>query len=444
MRPIAALPATLAFAAVPAAALGGLALSGAGTVALLVALLAVLAASTGLALVWAVDLRRLQAALSGLEATPRLGAHLVLLEAVHARARREAVALEATRRDLVAERELLERLPDPAVLLDADRLIRRANRAARTSYGADLAAVLRHPGLRVALDRAAAAPQAASLSLPVPVPREVEAAVIRLEGAGPERDGSGRTLVVLSDRSRERAVERMRADFVANASHELRTPLASLIGFIETLQGPAADDRPAQERFLRIMAEQAARMNRLIDDLLSLSRIELSEHQPPTGSMDLLALCTRLLAAFEPRLTATDMRLELDAAPDLPPVAGDSDQVAQVLQNLFDNAVKYGGEGGVLRVSLSRAQGGIWPARPGVLLSVGDDGPGISAADLPRLTERFYRVDRRRSRAVGGTGLGLAIVKHVVNRHRGRLLIESDEGQGTVVRVWLPAASAGE
>jgi two-component system phosphate regulon sensor histidine kinase PhoR len=254
---------------------------------------------------------------------------------------------------------------------------------------------------------------------------------------------------VLADRTRERAVERMRADFVANASHELRTPLASLIGFIDTLRGPAAEDPPAQQRFLAIMAEQAARMNRLIDDLLSLSRIELMEHQPPSERVDLGILLPRLAAGFEPRLEARRVTLDIAVPPGLPPVTGDTDQLAQVVQNLLENAVKYGREGGTVRLQAERAErpdatdaplNRRWPSRPGVVLTVTDQGTGIARQHLPRLTERFYRVDTGRSRAAGGTGLGLAIVKHVVNRHRGQLLIESEEGKGTTVSVWLPQA----
>ena len=176
----------------------------------------------------------------------------------------------------------------------------------------------------------------------MPVPRDVHAAVVPMDP--PLADG-GRAVLVLSDRTRERLVERMRADFVANASHELRTPLASLIGFVETLRGPAADDPPAQQRFLAIMAEQGARMNRLIDDLLSLSRIELMEHQPPADRLDLTALLPPFLAGFEPRLQQGSVTLETRIAETLPAVAGDADQSTQVLQNLLDNAVKYGGEG---------------------------------------------------------------------------------------------------
>jgi two-component system phosphate regulon sensor histidine kinase PhoR len=246
--------------------------------------------------------------------------------------------------------------------------------------------------------------------------------------------------VVLSDRSRERAVERMRADFAATASHELRTPLASLMGFIDTLRGPAADDPPAQQRFLGIMAEQAARMNRLIDDLLSLSRIELTEHQAPAARVDLVELLVGLAAGFEPRLIQHRVTLDLAMTHGLPPVLGDTDQLAQVAQNLLDNAVKYGSEGGTVRLAAEPAAGPRWPVRPGVVVTVADQGHGIPREHLPRLTERFYRVDTGRSRAVGGTGLGLAIVKHIVNRHRGQLAIESEVGVGTTVSVWLPAA----
>ena len=276
------------------------------------------------------------------------------------------------------------------------------------------------------------------MTLPVPVPREVHAAVVPMDP--PIADG-GRAVVVLSDRTRERAVERMRADFVANVSHELRTPLASLIGFIDTLRGPAADDPPAQQRFLGIMAEQAARMNRLIDDLLSLSRIELIEHQAPSG---------RGRAARTGDAAGGRLRAAADASgrsswtcawrTNLPAVTGDADQLTQVLQNLLDNAVKYGREGGTVRLDVAGRRRGR--RRPGVVLTVADQGAGIPREHLPRLTERFYRVDTGRSRAAGGTGLGLAIVKHIVNRHRGQLSIESEEGIGTTVSVWLPQAVA--
>jgi two-component system phosphate regulon sensor histidine kinase PhoR len=268
----------------------------------------------------------------------------------------------------------------------------------------------------------------------VPVPRELLAQVMPME---PALADGGRVVVLLSDRTRERAVERMRADFVANASHELRTPLASLIGFIETLRGPAEDDPAARARFLAIMAEQSERMRRLIDDLLGLSRIELAEHQPPVGRAPLAEIARAEAAALEPLLRGRRVALaqELDEGAVAAPA--DADQLAQVIRNLLENAVRHGREGGEVRLSVARAEAG---GRPGVALAVADDGPGIPRQHIPRLTERFYRVDRGRSRAAGGTGLGLAIVKHIVNRHRGQLSIESEEGAGARFRVWLPAA----
>jgi two-component system phosphate regulon sensor histidine kinase PhoR len=417
-----------------------------------------------LGLIWARELRllagRLQLAASGSRTVPAPVDPILLPRGLFAAMTAMGETLAAQTAELNrmrhAEEGILERLPDPVVVLGPDRAVRRANEAARAAFGADLAAVLRHPDLRGAIDRAVSEPasphtvgsaagpamglatgraQGVAVSVPVPVPREIQATVVGLDSA---LAGGAGVLVVLSDRTRERAVERMRADFVANASHELRTPLASLIGFIDTLRGPAADDPPAQARFLAIMAEQATRMNRLIDDLLSLSRIELTEHQMPGDDVVLQNLIERMAAAFEIRLKQRGITLDLSIAAS-PPISGDSDQLEQVLQNLFDNAVKYGREGGTIRVGLQTVMpGGRYPPRPGVILSVADDGAGIARQHLPRLTERFYRVDAGRSRAVGGTGLGLAIVKHVVNRHRGQLTIESEEGQGTTLTVWLP------
>jgi two-component system phosphate regulon sensor histidine kinase PhoR len=341
-----------------------------------------------------------------------------------------------------ADTLILERLPDPVIVLARDHTVRRTNAAARSAFSEDLPAVLRHPGVRGAIDRALASnrSQTAEIVLRAPVPRDLYAAVVPMDP--PLADG-GEALVVLSDRTRERVVEQMRADFVANVSHELRTPLASLIGFVETLRGPAADDPPAQQRFLEIMAEQGARMNRLIDDLLSLSRIELTEHQLPSEPLDLCELVRRMVAGFEPRLAERKVRLAVRIDEDLPLVAGDADQMAQVLQNLLDNGLKYGRDGGVLSLDVVLAEpGGRWPSRRGIVVAVADQGVGIAKEHLPRLTERFYRVDKGRSRAVGGTGLGLAIVKHIVNRHRGQLLIESEVGKGTTVSVWLPLAQA--
>jgi two-component system phosphate regulon sensor histidine kinase PhoR len=369
---------------------------------------------------------------------PRLWPFAVLSRALLAHQQQARATLERDLSHGTTDRAILEALPDPLLLLSQDRALSYANQAARETLANEMSALLRHPTLRAAIDRAQAAGSRAErvdLLVPVPVPRDLHATVIDL---GP--NARTRTAVLFADRTRVRAVERMRADFVANASHELRTPLASLIGFIETLQGPAADDPPAQQRFLGIMAEQAQRMNRLIDDLLSLSRIELNEHLAPAVRIDLADLLARTLSSFEPRREQAGAALQQTVQPALPAVPADADQIEQVLQNLLDNALKYGRPGGTITVCLAEATGGRWPARPGVVLSVKDDGPGIARDHLPRLTERFYRADRGRSRVTGGTGLGLAIVKHIVNRHRGQLAIESEEGAGSTFSIWLPLA----
>jgi two-component system phosphate regulon sensor histidine kinase PhoR len=452
------LGAVVAIAGVPVVALLVLALAGwAPAGPALLASAVTLLAALALALFWSRDLDVLAETLrqvgtdepavrsAGAPVLPGMQRLGRAAERLVRRVAARAALVEQLRR---ADGAVVERLPDPLIVLAADRSVRRANSAARAAFGADMPAVLRHPDLRAAIDRAFASggTETAEVTLPVPVPREVHAAVVPMDP--PMADG-GQAVVVLSDRTRERAVERTRVDFVANVSHELRTPLASLIGFIETLRGPAADDPSAQQRFLGIMGEQAARMNRLIDDLLSLSRIELVEHQAPSGSVDLAELVPRLAAGFEPRLKQRAVSLDMRIPADMPAVVGDADQLAQVVQNLLDNAVKYGREGGTVLLEAAVAQPGAspgaargWPARPGVVVTVTDQGAGIPRAHLPRLTERFYRVDTGRSRAAGGTGLGLAIVKHVVNRHRGQLLIESEEGVGTTVSVWLPQVVA--
>jgi two-component system phosphate regulon sensor histidine kinase PhoR len=229
----------------------------------------------------------------------------------------------------------------------------------------------------------------------------------------------------------------MRADFVTNASHELRTPLSSIIGFVETLRGPAADDSDARTRFLGIVAEQAERMRRLIDDLLGLSRIEMNEHRAPEQSARLDSVAAAEAEALAPILQARQAQLSLELEPAVA-APSEPEQLSQVVRNLLENAVRHGREGGqiLLSVRVLRASEGGLP--PGVLLRVADDGPGIAREHIPRLTERFYRVDKGRSRNVGGTGLGLAIVKHIVNHHRGQLLIESEPGVATTFRVWLP------
>ena len=243
----------------------------------------------------------------------------------------------------------------------------------------------------------------------------------------------GRRIVHLVDQTGSYAAERMRVDFVANASHELRTPLASILGYIETLGDEAGEDPAIRARFLKVMFDEAQRMQRLIDDLISLSRIEAEKYRLPDSPVDLANLIDEVAAELPESGVHSGDRVVADIAAPVPPVAGDRAQLSQMLHNLIGNAMKYGRPGTPVAVTLTRDPNGI------VRLSVADQGDGIAAEHIPRLTERFYRADPSRSRAAGGTGLGLAIVKHIVERHRGRLDIASVVGTGTTVTVLLPA-----
>jgi two-component system phosphate regulon sensor histidine kinase PhoR len=360
-----------------------------------------------------------------------------LVHLIHLERRRRARLAEG----MASSQILLERLPDALFLIGGapgGRHVAWRNPAAVTAFAGEEAALLRHPALRAAIINAetATTPARVAVSLSAPVARDLEAVVIK---AGRPNEPAPLYLL-LADRTQERSLDRMRADFVANASHELRTPLTSLIGFVETLRGPAASDPEAAQRFLAIMAEQAARMQLVISDLLNLSRIEMAEHQPPEEAVELSSLLNRLTDGMEPMLRAASITVIREITPDLPRIAGDAGQLAQVFTNLLDNAIKYGRSGGRITVTAVLAGADTRFPPGGVVVTVADDGPGIPRQHLPRLTERFYRVDKARSHVVGGTGLGLAIVKHVINRHRGRLLIDSIEGQGTRCMVWLPLA----
>jgi len=342
------------------------------------------------------------------------------------------VALQSTTADAI-----LNALPDPVLLLDGRRSIARANFAARKFFGNDivgndLTVALRHPTVLQAADEVLAGETgmaSTDLTLPVPDGRSFSLRVVALPAAREDAVA----VLVLHDLTALRKAEKMRADFVANASHELRTPLASLVGFIETLQGPAKDDEPARIRFLGIMRDQAGRMSRLIQDLLSLSQIEMREHDHPSEPVALAPLLRDAAAALEPQAKAKAIRIQLSLDEALSPVHGARDELMQVFQNLIDNAIKYGRTESTVTVRLGRTTAG-----EGVEVGVRDQGEGIPREHLPRLTERFYRVDSARSRDLGGTGLGLAIVKHIVNRHRGRLVIESELGKGSEFIVRLP------
>lgn len=256
-----------------------------------------------------------------------------------------------------------------------------------------------------------------------------------VEGSGGTRT-AGTMLVQFRDLSEQDRLAQLRSDFIANASHELRTPLASLKGFIETLQGPASGDAAARSRFLGIMEAQAARMSRILDDLLALSRIEVRAHVPPKEDVDLSCVVRAVAQGLEPIAKAAKIRVKLDVPAQPLLVRGDRDELEQVFQNLIENAIKYGNEGGKVDVSIVRSPDG----RAGTIaIIIADDGPGIAEEHLPRLTERFYRVDTATSRERGGTGLGLAIVKHILNRHQGELEIASELGKGSTFSVMLQA-----
>jgi len=247
-------------------------------------------------------------------------------------------------------------------------------------------------------------------------------------------------IVQVEDHTEARRSEELRSDFVANASHELRTPLAAIIGYIETLQNHARDDAEARERFLAIMAREAGRMQRLVDDLMSLGRIEMTEHLRPVEQWPLARIAAESATALVPLARQQGVSLEIDLAGDGPIVLGDRDQLSQVFANLIDNAIKYGGPGSTVRVRTADP-GNAHPNRCGIVVE--DDGPGIPREHLHRLTERFYRVSTATSRNKGGTGLGLAIAKHILNRHEGRLEIRSTLGKGSAFTVWLPLHDLG-
>lgn len=342
--------------------------------------------------------------------------------------------------------------PDALVLINAEHHVVEANRAALDAFGdrlvgRDMVQVIRIPDAVNAIERALVRQERceAELTLLAPGERQFLLLVIPIvqpsDGAASEEIVPFRgALLAFHETTALKRSEKMRADFVANASHELRTPLASIIGFIETLSGPAKEDAEARERFLGIMGQEATRMARLVDDLLSLSRIEQEEHLAPQETADLGHLLGRLSKALELKAQAENMTIDLDLPKNLPLVLGDDDQLTQVFQNLVDNALKYGQEGTSVRVSVETVERLPETGGGGLAVSIHNQGDGIPREHIPRLTDRFYRVDTARSRELGGTGLGLAIVKHIVNRHRGTFGVESELGVGTTASVGLPIA----
>ena len=322
----------------------------------------------------------------------------------------------------------------PILVISGDESVRLQNRAAEKAFGAipantDLSARLRSPGILDMVRETIATGKPNQIEHSERMPSDA-VYIVRAAPAEKAAD-TGEQLFVLSfrDVSQARRIERMRSDFVANASHELRTPLASLRGFIETLQGPARGDTKAHERFLGIMHEQATRMSRLVDDLLSLSRLELKSHIAPEESIDLAPLLGHVRDSLAPLASELGVEVILDLPARPATVQGDRDELTEVFENLIENACKYGQEG--KRVEVTLTGGDDEP----VEVSVRDFGPGIPAEHVPRITERFYRVNVEASRTKKGTGLGLAIVKHILTRHRARLIVQSEVGKGTVFTV---------
>jgi two-component system phosphate regulon sensor histidine kinase PhoR len=341
---------------------------------------------------------------------------------------------------------VLAGLPQPVIALDVQGEVLAANAPARSvasalRRGEPVSLALRVPEVLEAIRRAIASdlPQRVEFIERVPLERWYEAIVVPVALRGSSLELATRlVLVTLDDLTPLRRVEEMRADFVANASHELRTPLAALSGFIETLQGQARDDPAARTRFLSIMQAQATRMARLIDDLLSLSRIELNAHLRPNTRVELRGIIRQVVDGLQTLARDREVEINVTSAAEQTEVLGDRDELLRVFENLIENALKYAHSGKRVDITLS-ADGTRGEAR----VAVRDHGPGIAPEHLPRLTERFYRVDVADSRAQGGTGLGLALVKHILNRHGGRLTIESVYGQGATFTAVLPLPAVG-
>ncbi len=367
------------------------------------------------------------------------------------RAKRAGATAEAARAENLETLEgVLDALPDPLLVLDSGRGVVHSNAAAQALLGTarrggDLAMSLRQPAVLAAADAVLTGEGSldVAFTLPGPVERTFAGRIVPLAHAVPE---DAAALAAFHDLTAIREAERMRADFVANASHELKTPLSTLLGSIETLRGPGREDRAAHDKFLSLMHDEAARMARLVEDLLSLSRIERNERTPPEDRVDLQAAVRAAAENLDHEAQARGITIALEVPETLGPVIGDADELGQVWRNLIDNAIKYGGADTTVRVraavvAADAAPPGLAPGVPMISVAVTDSGEGIPAEHVPRLTERFYRVDSARSRALGGTGLGLAIVKHIVNRHGGALTVESEPGKGSAFTVFLPTAT---
>lgn len=339
--------------------------------------------------------------------------------------------------------DLAEAMPDPAIILGRTAGILNFNVAARTIFerlkqGLPLEHVDRDPEFIAAVADVFDTGERRTVKLRLHASRG-QRFIASITPLGTKQAPAPAVLITVRDESEQHRLLEMRTDFIANASHELRTPLASVRGFIETLQGPARDDEAARHRFLAIMAEQAKRMTRLIDDLLLLSRVEEKANLKPIGQIRLDELIHEVVRAIAP--AAAERQITITVEPESSPLSakGERDELFQVFHNLIENAVKYGRDGGSVKIDLTGGKETGGKSSDTMTVTVTDDGPGIAPEHLPRLTERFYRVSAEQSRRVGGTGLGLAIAKHVLNRHDGELSVESVVGTGTTFKVILPA-----
>ena len=328
---------------------------------------------------------------------------------------------------------IVDALPHPALILDVEYKIQSANEAAESLFetklvGLDFVRVLRQPGAIECLSKTVETGKlkTCDLVLHLQTPRTYKASAAPLVGLG-----SDCILFTLLDISAEIDAEKSRSTFVANVSHELRSPLTSLMGIVETLQGPARNDETARDNFLNLMQGETQRMSRLVGDLLSLSKLEAKEHLPPDGAVDIPELIKRVIAVLSESRPDYKNRVEFEAPKDFSTILGDRDELTEVFQNLIENALKYSQPNTFVGVSVVQDENNV-------TITIKDKGEGIAPEHLPRLTERFYRVDKGRSREAGGTGLGLAITKHILNRHRGRLSIKSTVGEGSLVSVTLP------
>lgn len=352
---------------------------------------------------------------------------------------------------VITEREILvDTLPDMLIMTDESLNIVRTNRAARIMFGQNLSGkhlstifdsdVLINAVITVVETLKG---REVDFRLSEPEPRDIHAIIERFPIAS---KGGIAVIITLNDITQLKRVQKMRADFVANASHEIRTPLTSISGLIELLQGPAKDDKEAHGKFLTMMGEQAERMKNLITDLLSLSKIEMNAHTVPTGSVDIMRVIKHEKDHFEWAAKQKEIEINIDSPDELPMVRGEENELRQVMHNLVGNAIKYGYENSEVRITM-RVTSDL-PRDPHFVkvkrvmqVTVRDEGEGIPKEHIPRLTERFYRVDSARTRKIGGTGLGLAIVKHILMRHRAVLRVESVVGEGSSFHIYLPLSS---